>query len=241
MTITSNNTPLTTNTTPNIQLVGTNHISNESIQSIKKTFLSFQPDIIAIELDKQRLHSLFHPQQEGKIGFAVIRRFGVRGTLFLLIGRYAQQKLGKLVGIKPGSEMLFAANLAKNNDLVLALIDKPINQTIKRLFKKITWKEKFFFLGDILFAPFKKKHKITFNISTVPNQDLISQLLLPVKKRYPTLFKVLVAERNEYMSRQLAFLHKKYPEKKILAVVGAGHLQGIQEALPTYLHRIEII
>jgi pheromone shutdown-related protein TraB len=224
-----------------IKLVGTNHISEQSIQEIKQEFLSFQPDIIAVELDHQRLQSLLHPNQEGKIGLSAIRQFGVKGTLFLLLGRYAQRKLGKLVGIKPGSEMLFAANLARTNNLSLALVDRPINKTIKRLFKKLTWKEKFRFLGDILFAPFKKKQKIKFNISSVPGQDIITQLLTPVKKRYPTIFTVLVAERDMYMSRQLAILSKKNPNKKILVVVGAGHVSGMQKELPLQLQRIEVV
>lgn len=225
----------------NFKFVGTNHISTQSIQEIKQSFLNFQPAIIAVELDTQRLQSLLHPEQEGKIGLGAIRQFGVRGTLFLLLGRYAQRKLGKLVGMKPGSEMLFAANLARSNNLTLALVDRPINKTIKRLFKQLTWKEKFRFLGDVFFAPFKKKQKIAFNISSVPGEDLITQLLKPVKKRYPTIFRVLVAERDEYMSRQLALLSKKHPEQKILVVVGAGHLVGMRRALPLHLQRIEVV
>ncbi len=227
--------------TNNIKIVGTNHISEQSIQKIKQEFLSFQPDIIAIELDKQRLQSLLHPNQEGKIGLAAIRQFGVKGTLFLILGRYAQKKLGKIVNMKPGSEMLFATNLARSNGLTLALIDRPINKTIKRLFKKLTWKEKFRFLGDVLFAPFKKKQKITFNLASVPDEDVISQLIKPLKKRYPTFYNVLIAERDVYMSRQLAIIHKKNPDKKTLAVVGAGHVQGIHKAIPKQLQHIEVV
>lgn len=223
-----------------IKIVGTNHISEQSIQEIKKFFLDFQPDIIAVELDKQRLHSLLHPEQEGKLGLSAIRQFGVRGTLFLLIGRYVQRKLGKIVHMKPGSEMLFAANLARNNNLLLALIDRPINITIKRLFKKLTWKEKFRFCGDIIFSPFKKQ-RVKINLSAVPGEDMISQLLEPVKRRYPTLYVVLVAERDVYMARQIAILAKKHPTKKILCVVGAGHAQGMQKEIPLHLHRIEIV
>lgn len=230
-----------TNLLQNICLVGTNHISDQSLQDIKQQFLSFQPDIIAIELDKQRFAALQSPQQETKIGLSTIRAFGVRGTFFLLIARYAQQKLGKVVGMKPGSEMLFASQLAKNNHLRLALIDRSIQHTIKRLFKQLTWKEKFRFLGDFLFAPFKKKQRVTFSITDVPNQDMLSSLLLQIRARYPTLYRVLVHERDMYMARELILLAKSQPDKKILAVVGAGHVAGMTALLPSYLQRIDVV
>lgn len=241
-----------------LNLIGTNHISKESVNEIKESFLSYKPDIIAIELDKGRLEGLLdqeqNPNKKSNIGFSAVRSVGVKGFLFLLIGKFVQQKMGKLVGMKPGSEMLFAVNLAKNNFLRLALIDRPISITIRRLFKQLTWKEKFRLLGDVLFAPFKrkqskelqqkmglKKNELSKLLSTVPSSDVIDKLMLALKDRYPTFYRVLVDERNHYMAKKLVLLHKKNPEQKIMAVVGAGHQKAMVELVKHYMFAIDVI
>jgi pheromone shutdown-related protein TraB len=240
-----------------LKIVGTNHISKESIEEIKTNFLSYKPDVIAIELDKGRLEGLLSEENKIKskqrINFAFIRSVGIRGFLFLLAGKFMQQKMGKMVGMKPGSEMLFAVNLARNNALKLALIDRPITITVKRLFKKLTFKEKMRFLGDILFAPFKKKQmkelqeKAGLNknsmkslFSNVPDSKLIDSLMLALKERYPSVYSVLVDERNHYMVKKLVILHKKNPDQKFMAVVGAGHEKAMMELVKSYFFAIDL-
>ena len=44
-----------------------------------------------------------------------------------------------------------------------------------------------------------------------------------VKTRYPNFYKILIEERNDVMAHNLIRLMKKDPDKKILAIVGAGH------------------
>ena len=78
-------------------LVGTSHISSQSIEEIKNNFLEHKPDAICVELDAQRLYTLLHPQQKNN-PWALLRQLGLRGFIFTLITRYAQQKLGKIVG-----------------------------------------------------------------------------------------------------------------------------------------------
>lgn len=241
-----------------LNLIGTNHISKESVNEIKSNFLSYKPDIIAVELDKGRLDGLLeqeaNPNKKNKINFSVIRTVGVKGFLFLLVGKFLQQKMGKFVGMKPGSEMLFAVKLARNNFLKLALIDRPITITIRRLFKHLTFKEKCRLFGDVVFAPFKHKQSRELIIkaglsnksmnslfSKVPDLDLIDRLMFALKDRYPTFYSVLVDERNHYMAKKLVLLHKKEPDKKILAVVGAGHQKAMLELVKHYMFAIEII
>lgn len=272
--------PLDTMTLENIKLIGTNHIAQDSLEVIKKEFLSFRPDIIAVELDVRRLEALLTQEQEAqeaklqpqikkkkkersKIDFSIIRRVGVQGFLFLLFGKWLQGKMGKMVGMQPGKEMLYGVQLAKNNNLTLSLIDRFLEKTIRRLFKQLTWKERFRFIGEIFRAPFVKNSaemkaikrawgakivnsssgpsKLKINLAQIPSQDAIISMMTILRKQYPTFYNVLVDERNHYMARQLALLTKKHPEKKIMAVVGAGHLPGIQELLPQYLRKIEVV
>lgn len=224
-----------------IKIIGTNHISLQSLEDIKKEFLGFQPHIVGVELDKQRLASLM--QGEQKLSWKAVRILGVRGFFFVLVSRYFQQKLGKMTGSKPGSEMLYAVQLAKQHHLPVALVDRPIDQTIKKLMKSIRFIEIMRFLRDIFMSiwPFGKKKKIKVNIAQVPDEQLIDMLIGELEKKYPSFFSVLIDQRNHYMAKRLVVLAKKEPQKKILCVVGAGHKKGMEKLLTEYDKSIEIV
>ncbi|HLC58194.1 MAG TPA: TraB/GumN family protein [Candidatus Nanoarchaeia archaeon] len=213
----------------NIVLIGTSHISIESIQEVTSYINKNKPAIIALELDKPRLHALFHKQ---KPSIHDLRHIGIKGFLITLIGHYIESKLGKLVGVSPGDEMKAAALLAKQHKLKLALIDQPINITLKKLSKQLTKKEIFRFFIDILTSIITRKPKIQpFDLKKTPPKAVINQLLSHVKARYPTIYKVLLQERNAIMAKNLYTLATKYPQTSILAIMGAGHQEDVIKTL----------
>jgi len=208
----------------NLIIIGTSHIADSSLKEIESVFKRVNPDIIAVELDHQRLAALLS-NQKPNYSPSLIFQFGIKGYLFALIGSWAQQKLGAIVGIKPGSDMIKAIKLAQANQKRIALIDRDVQITLARLSKAIRWKEKMHFFIDLFAAPFSKKMRI--NLQSVPEQELIKRLLGILKKRYPGIYRVLVEERNQFMAIRLKTLMENYPGKKILAVIGAGHEEGI--------------
>jgi pheromone shutdown-related protein TraB len=204
----------------NLTIVGTSHIAEGSLKEVEETFLREQPDMVAVELDRDRLFGLLSgnkPSYSPKL----IPQLGLKGYLFAVIGSIVQQKLGDIVGIKPGSDMLHAVNLARKSSKKIALIDQDVRVTLARLSKAITWKERWHFVVDIFSAPFAEKMKI--NLKEVPERELIKKLLGLLKKRYPGIHKALVEERNHFMALRLHTLMKNYPDQKIMAVIGAGH------------------
>jgi pheromone shutdown-related protein TraB len=213
----------------NLTLIGTSHIAKQSLDDVKKAIIDGKPDIIALELDKLRLYSLF--KKPGKIRLYDIKKVGLKGFIFSLIGAWVEKKLGKMVGVAPGSEMKNAAILARKYDIKLALIDQDINLTLKRFSKMLTWKEKWNFFIDIISAFFGKKEVVNFDLTKVPNKQVIKKLIGDVKKRYPNVYKVLIEERNEVMAFNLKGILDQNPDKKILAIVGAGHEEDIIELL----------
>jgi pheromone shutdown-related protein TraB len=223
-----------------LKIVGTSHISSQSVEYIKKEFLNFSPEHICVELDNQRLYSLLHPQQKSA-PLKLLKQLGLKGFIFAYFARYAQQKLGRLVGMQPGSDMLFAVQLAKNNNLKLHLIDRNIQITIKRLMKKLTFKEKARFAKDLFLGLFFKKSqpKVKIDLNKVPSKKFISNLLEKLKKTYPTLYEVLVEERNHYMARQTVLLLKKNHLEKFLVVVGAGHEEELFSLVDFYDKKID--
>lgn len=218
-----------------IHIIGTSHIAKDSIGEIKNAITTYQPDIVAVELDIERAKALFS-KEKPKIGFSAIGKVGLQGFIFAKLGQNMQQKLGKWVGVEPGSEMKTAIELAKKNNLEVALIDQPINITLKNFSKAFTWREKFRFLGEVavsLITPKRqaKKTGINFDISKVPEKELIIKLMQHMQERYPSLYKAIVEDRNKYMVKKIIQIMREKQDKKILVIVGAGHVQGMQELL----------
>lgn len=214
----------------NLCIVGTSHISSESIREVVKYITELKPAVVAIELDEGRLYGLLH---EGKkrISLADVRALGIKGFLFGLIGAWVEKKLGKMVGTSPGDEMKAAIKTAAEQKSKLALIDRDIRETIKSLFRQITWREKLRFVWDIISGFFSKKNRIEIDLKKVPDRKFIHNIIKIVGKRYPSIYNALIGERNRIMAKHLYNLMEHYKDAPVVAVVGAGHEEGIIEEL----------
>ncbi len=212
-------------------VVGTSHVSMDSVMEVERVLLDVKPGIIALELDFPRFKSLLSPQKR-KLSLRDIKHLGVRGFLFNLVGAWAEKKIGDIVGVSPGSEMLKAVEVSKKLDADIALIDQDISITLNRLLKSITWKERFRFFYDLVKGFFVRKPVVKFDLRKVPPKEVIDMLISKVKKDYPSFYRVLIAERNVYMSKNLYNLMSL--GKKVVAVVGAGHEEELVELIKTY-------
>ena len=210
----------------NLIIIGTSHISIESVKEVEDVISEKKPEIVALELDRPRFRALIYGGK--KAGLKDIFSIGIKGYIFSLIGAYAEKKLGSIVDVSPGSEMKRAAEVAKENNCRIALIDQRIDVTLKRFSKEITWKEKFRFLFDLIKGIFKKE-RIGFDLNKVPSNEIIKKMLNHVRKRYPNVYKVLVYERNLVMAKHLYSLMGNY--NHVVAVVGAGHGDDIIEEI----------
>ena len=214
----------------NLTIVGTSHIAKQSMDEVKKAIENEKPDIVALELDRKRLYALMHGKK-GKIRLYDIKKVGFKGFIFSLIGAWAERKLGEIVMVEPGSEMKEAINAARKNKIRIALIDQDIELTLQKFSKSLTWKEKWNFLVDVINAVVLRKKEVEFDLRTVPDKKIIDKLIKKVKDRYPSIYYVLIEERNKVMGRNLRKLMDQHPDEKILAVVGAGHEEGIIKAV----------
>ncbi|MCC7575082.1 TraB/GumN family protein [Candidatus Woesearchaeota archaeon] len=214
---------------PNIKLVGTSHISPESKKKINSAFNEHKPDIICVELDKQRLQGLIDKNRK-RPGIKAIKQLGFTGYLFAIIGGYTQKKLGNITGMAPGEEMLLGVTLAQRNKLRLELIDQEITKTLKKI-SKTPIKEKLKIILDIIKAPFQKKQRMKIDISKIPEEEFVKKLTKQVKERYPYIYKVIIDERNKIMAKKIFLLQRQNPTQRILAIIGEGHIEGIIEQL----------
>lgn len=209
----------------NLTIVGTSHISKQSIKEVEKTILSKKPKIVAVELDNNRAKALM--ARKTRIRFKDIFKIGIKTFLIGLLGSHLQKSLGKRVGTSPGSEMKKAIQTAYEIKATIAYIDRDIKITLQRLTKQITFKEKLKFLIETLFSFLFPKRMIKFDLRKVPPKKLIKELTQKIKKDYPTIYRVLITERNDIMAKRLNNLMHRYPKDKIVAVVGAGHEEDI--------------
>ena len=148
-----------------------------------------------------------------------------------MLGAWAEKKLGNLVGVAPGPEMKQAIKIAKKENIKLALIDQDIEITLQRLSRAITWKEKRNFLIDLIKAIFLRKKEIEFDLTMVPDKKIIKKLTNQLKERYPNVYKVLIEERNIVIAANINKLMNLNPDKKILVILGAGHIDDVLELI----------
>ena len=232
----------------NLTIIGTSHIAKQSLDEVEKSINDIKPDIIAVELDRKRFFSLMNEKKRG-FRFYDIRRIGVKGALFSLIGAWAEKKLGEYVGVAPGSEMMKAIRLANNNKIQIRLIDQDIEVTLKRFSKEFSWKEKWHILVDVVRGVIFRKKELEsmglegFDLTKVPSKKVVKKLIKKVKERYPNLYKVLIEERNYYMASRLKRIMANEPDKKIIAVMGAGHEDDVMRLVKGEVvnHKYDII
>ncbi len=218
----------------NLSIIGTSHIAKESIKEIEQFISSRKPDLVALELDRARFHALTTKKKQSTNIFSAMS-VGLNGFLFLIFGQWAQRLLGRMVGVRPGSEMLAAVKLARKEGILIVLIDQDIEITLKRFSKALSFKEKMRIFWDLTFGTIFHKDDLrkygisNIDLNRVPDDATIRKMMGVVRERYPGIYRVLVEERNVVMAKNLAKLMEHNPDKRILAIVGAGHESELLE------------
>jgi pheromone shutdown-related protein TraB len=213
-------------------LIGTSHIAKESIDNVRKVIVEEKPDIVAVELDSMRLEGMMS-EEKPKFSLYSIKIVGVKGFLFAVIGSWLSKKLGRLVGVDPGEDMLSAVNAARENKIRVALIDQNINVTLAKFSRHFSWKERWHLVADMIKGVVMPKQQMkkmgleNIDLTKVPSEELIEKVLEGTKERYPNLYRVLVHERNVYMVKKIIQMMALENINKIVVVVGAGHRKGM--------------
>lgn len=224
--------------TKELFIVGTSHIAKQSIVTVKKIVEENLPEVVGVELDMSRYRGLVQEQQnKARPGLSYIRKIGVKGFIFALIGSLGMKKLAKYVGTTPGVDMLESINIAKKNNAKVALIDQNINITLSKFSKNLSKREIGRFFWDILRGIFNPKGELKrmglerFDLSTIPTEEIVEKMIQHMKKRYPNVYDVLVYKRNIYMAKKIMMIMQRDDINKMVVVVGAGHRKGLKEIL----------
>lgn len=212
-----------------IIIVGTAHVSEKSIAQVNEIIDREKPDIVAVELDQGRFHALKGENNEPKE--INVKQLLSEGKFYYflihwLLG-FVQKKIGDEEGVKPGAEMLAAIQKAESSGARVALIDRDIQVTLGRFWNKMSFFEKmklFISLGGASLGIGAGTKNI--DMDTVTNEDVVSQLVKELRNMVPSAATVLIDERDAIMAKNLLDLSL---EGKVVAVVGAGHREGIKK------------
>lgn len=213
-----------------IILLGTAHISQESISQVQESIRSERPDRVCVELDAGRLKALTEPDRWKSLDLKTIIRQGQLSTLVanLMLSSY-QKRMGQQTGVRPGQELLVAVETAEELGIPFDLVDREVKTTLKRAWRLTPWYRRFTLLGTLLGSLFDRSEVTEAQLREIKQQDTLSAMMEEFGKSFPELKQVVITERDHFLAGRIFAAQGK----RVLAVIGAGHLAGIAKLLET--------
>jgi pheromone shutdown-related protein TraB len=213
-------------------LVGTAHVSKDSVDEVRQAIADFRPDVVAVELCKGRYDVMKNPTAWQETDIVKVIKDKKASLLFVnLIMASFQRRVGAKLGIKPGEEMRIAIEDAEAAGIPVSLIDRGVQTTLLRTWHKLSFREKFSLMFQSLLSIFGAEDLTEEDIEQLKEKDMLTAALEEVAKKAPVVKEVILDERDSYMAGKLGDIQSK----KILAVVGAGHMEGIKAKIGTLI------
>lgn len=207
-----------------VVLVGTAHVSRESVSEVAAVIAEESPDRVCVELDEGRYRALTEGSSWQNLDIGKVLRQG-KGFLLLanlVLGSF-QRRLGSDLGVKPGEEMLAAVNAAKERGVPFSLCDRQIHTTLRRAWARTGFWGKNKMLAAMLSSVFTSEKLDAAEIEALKQKDMLQSMLDELAAYLPAAKEVLIDERDTYLAENIA----RAEGRKIVAVVGAGHVPGI--------------
>ncbi len=205
-------------------LVGTAHVSKESVDDVRKTIESVHPDSVCVELCHARFKTMVEKAAWEKMNiFRVIRE---KKAIFLfaqLMLSAFYHRLGDKLGIEPGAEMLEGIKGAAQINAELVLADRDIDITLKRVWGSLSFWYKMKMMFHFLYALLDNEKIDEETIEKMKNSDQLENMMESFAQSYPQVKEKLLDERDVYLAQKI----KKASGNTVVAVVGAGHIPGI--------------
>ena len=211
-----------------ITLVGTAHVSKESVEEVKETIKNIKPDCVAVELDEKRADSIKNPSRYSQLDLIKVlkRKEGFLLLANLMLASY-QRRMGLNAGVKPGDEMIAAMSAAEENNIRCSLVDRPIQITLKRAWGKNSFWGKCKLFSTLLASAFSKEEIDPAEIEKLKQRNEMDSMMNELSEYMPVIKEVLIDERDRYLASKIW----DSEGKNVVAVLGAGHLAGVQAHL----------
>ena len=211
-----------------ILLIGTAHISQSSVDEVNTVINQVNPDTVCIELCPSRYQAMLAKDQWKNMDIFKVIREGKSFLLFAnLIMTAFQKRLGSRLGVKPGSEMFEAANVAEKLNSELVLADRDVKITLQRTWRGMKFWGKMKVLGQLLASLFIREEISKEEIEKLKESDALSEAMKMLAEQSPEMKRILIDERDQYMAEKI----RQSMGKLVVAVVGAGHVKGLTAEL----------
>jgi pheromone shutdown-related protein TraB len=209
-----------------LKIIGTAHVSQASVDEVRAAIEDYKPDVVAIELDPSRFAALKRQAADPTVKDVLeVKNFNTLLVQWLLA--YLQRKIGFDVGVEPGAEMKAAIEEAEKRGIAIGLVDRDIRLTLLRFWNSLGFLEKLRMMWALIISIAEVDAGEEIDIESLKDQNVIDMVMAEFRKFSPNGARALIDERDAYIAHQLVILKAQRPEGRILAVVGAGHCQGI--------------
>lgn len=214
---------------PGITLVGTAHVSKESVREVQETIARVKPAVVAVELDENRRKAIMDKKNFEETPITDLLKGG-RGSFILaqtLLASY-QRRMGAKEGVEPGAEMLAAIHAAQEMSATVALVDRDIGVTLRRAYSMMKFREKWRLTWELFKSVMGTDDEEEIRVDEMLQEDVLSTMMAEMAAMAPTVANVLIHERDAYLA---ANIREAAKGGHVVAVLGAGHLKGVEQYL----------
>jgi len=213
-------------------LLGTAHVSRASAEAVKEMAGSGQYDAIAVELCQARYSALTAERKWTDLDLYKIIREGKAGLVManLALSAY-QRRIAEQFGIEPGAEMRAATIAAKERDLPLQLVDRDLATTLRRSYASVPWYKRIYLMTGLALGMVSSEEIDEEAIEKLKEGDILESTFTEFAETSPELYEALIAERDRFMAARLREENVNSSGRKVLVVIGAGHMEGLAKHL----------
>lgn len=209
-------------------LVGTAHISRESADLVRQVIGDEVPDRVCLELDESRYKALSDPARIESLDLKeIIRQRQLAALMLNVVLAGYQNQLGGALGVVPGAELLEAAHAAEERGIPIELCDRDVRITLRRAWAVLSAWQKIKLTAEVLALAFDRPQLTEEDLRELRRQDVVTKLMQELGALLPPLKEVLIDERDLFLAERI----RRAVGPRIVAVVGAGHVDGIRHAL----------
>jgi pheromone shutdown-related protein TraB len=218
--------------TSRITLLGTAHVSKTSADKVRELLETGKYDAVAVELCPSRHNAIVDPDALSRMDLFQVIREGKASMVAasLALGAF-QQRAAEQMGIEPGAEMRQAIECAKQAKIPVLLIDREVGVTLKRIYRNVPWWRRMNLIAGLLTSVVANQEVSEEEIERLKEGDILESTFAQFAEEEKDLFLPLIGERDEYMVARLRQEVDKHPHENVLAVIGAGHLGGMEKRL----------
>jgi pheromone shutdown-related protein TraB len=215
-------------------MLGTAHVSRVSVEAVRELMQSGKFDAVAVELCESRYRALCDPEAWRNLDLLQVIRDGKAGMVAanLALSAY-QRRLAEQFGIEPGAEMKAAVDIAAQTNTPIWLIDRDVGVTLRRAYRSVRLRDRLGILSGLIASIFERSEIAEEDIEKLKQGDMLQSAFSEFAQQSEPLYRSLIGERDSYMSARLREEGGNGKAQRVLVVIGAGHLGGIERELGT--------